>query len=185
MNRSATIPREDASVTQGKGRSLAKTDPRTRDRILTAVGRAWSANGLKASAAAKAFGWSESQESRIRSGQRASAASHAAEAVYLAAQDARRLEAAGFSSAHIEVLIKVVAMWPELDRLSTEELYQELRDTIRYQETRANGECNNLEADYIYGGHLNASALLHAYTLQAAATERAVAILQLIESRKE
>ena len=185
MTRTATIPKPRRTNTQNRVRILAKTDPRKRDEILVATGQGWSVIGLKASAAAGVFGWSETQESRIRSGQRSSAASYAAEAVYLAAQDARHAEAAGYSSAHIEVTLKSIAMWPELEKLTTEELHRELRRTIAAKETRANGECNNLEADYLDDDRVDLAAMRDAHTRQAAASERIVAITQVLTARGE
>lgn len=179
---------EVAEITHGEPRNLAKTDPRRRDLLLDAVGRQRSAIPMKASRVAAAVGHSEGQESRIRNGQRMSPMGRAAIAVHEAVvAEGCPLERAGEVSAYVEVILRTVAMIPELDKLTTPALHQELRDEIARTETRANSTCNNLEGPYLADGPraLDIHAMLDAHTTQAAASTRIAAILQILAQRSQ
>lgn len=182
---------EARSVPQEATRNLTERDPRKRDQLLRSVGRQRAAIPLKASRVAEIVGHSEAQESRIRSGSRMSATGVAAAAVYEAARrEARPLEAAdapGCTAAYIEIILRTVAMIPELEKLSTADLYRELRQEIVRVETRANSLCNDLEADFLLTGDLPADRLhrmLDGHTQQGASSARISAILQILAERQ-
>lgn len=160
-------------------------DPRTRDRILSAVGKARKVVPMKASRMAELSGHSEPQESRIRSGQRMHETARAAIAVYVAAEEeAAGREQEGVTDAMVEVVLRTVSLWPKLERLSTEELHEELRREIARHETRHNSVCNDIDAAYLYDGTLDEEAMTTAHSRQAMSSTRIVAINQILANRK-
>ena len=54
----------------------------------------------------------------------------------------------------------------ELAKRTAQELHEELREEIARVETRANGECNDLDAAYLADGTLDPQAMLEAHTQQ-------------------
>lgn len=180
----STIKPAPVEVTHGGTRKLVKAE-RTKVRVLEAVGDSRDAVPLKASRFAAVLGHSESHESRIRSGQRMSPQGRAALAVYEAAlEEGLPLERAGYSAAFIEVTLRAIAMWPELEKLSTTQLYDELRREVAAVETRANGVCNDMDADCLAGLPFDVGAMLDAHTQQAVSSTRITAILQVLAQRE-
>lgn len=159
-----------------------------RDRVLVAVGNARRSVPLKAGRVAEIMGTSDGHESKIRSGERLSPSGRAALAVYEAAlTEACPMEAAGQCSAFIEFTLRSIAMWPELEKLSSEELHAELRKEIVRRETQANSLCNQLEVSYLDTGKLPAKlreAMLEAHAQQGTSSIRIEAILQIIGQRE-
>lgn len=183
MIRTANMLPVAAPVTHRSTRNLAEQE-RLKDATLVAVGQARGVVPLKASRFAVVVGHSESHESRIRAGQRLSATGRAALAAYEAAEEEGvRLEEAGYCAAYIEVTIRSIAMWPSLEKLTTEELHTELKQEIARVETRANGICNDLDSEYLAGGAADIDAMLDAHTQQATASTRIAAILQVLAQR--
>lgn len=171
-------------IPQQATRKLAEADPRARDRIVSAVGAARKTLPLKASRVAAQSGHSESQESRIRNGQRMNETARAAIACYLAAEkEATGDEQEGVTDAMVEVVIRTVSMWPKLERLSTDELHNELRREIARFETRANSVCNDIDAQYLENGTLDPDAMATAHTRQAMSSTRIAAINQILSGR--
>jgi hypothetical protein len=172
-------------VAQQATRKLAEADPRTRDHIVQAVGRARKTLPLKASRTAKLSGHSEQQESKIRNGQRMSEASRAAIAIYLAAEEeAASGEQEGVIDAMVEVTLRTVSLWPKLERLSTEQLRDELATEIAAHETRHNSICNDLDAAYLHGQKLDKPAMEAAHWRQARSSIRICAIVQILARRE-
>lgn len=167
----------------------AAIDPITRDMLLRAVGSAREMMPLKAARVAAVLGTSPGHESKVRSGQRSSPMSRAAIALYEAVRaEACPLEQAGVASAYVEVTLRAVAMWPELEKLSDDELLLELKREIVRVETRANSACNEAEAEYLMGGKLGGEgirALMEGHTKQGAASIRITAICQVLMQREE
>lgn len=181
-----TVSEQDALVTHDTTRKVAERFPRQRDAILEAVGQQRTAVGPKAEAVARALDHSRSHESRIRSGDRLSPTGRAALAAYAAAvEEGIPLQRAGYDAALIEVTIRSIAMWPELEKLTTEQLREELRREIVRRETRANGVCNELEAAFLGEDNLDTGAMLEAHTQQATASTRIAAIAQVIAQREK
>lgn len=185
------LVRDARAVPQPAVRKLPE-DPRKRDELLRAVGRQRGAIPLKAGRVAAIVGHSATSESRIRSGERMSPLGRAALAVYEAAvEEARPLEAAdapAVTAAYAEIIIRTVAMIPELQKLTTDELYRELRTEIVRVETRANSLCNDLEADFLLTGDLTPErlhGLLDGHTQQGASSARIAAILQILAERQD
>jgi hypothetical protein len=173
-------------IARESSRKLAEADPRTRDHIVQVVGRARKTLPLKAARVAKLSGHSEQQESKIRNGQRMSEASRAAIAIYLAAEEeAASGEQEGVIDAMVEVTLRTVSMWPKLERLSTEQLRDELATEIAAHETRHNSVCNNLDSAYLHKRTLDKQAMEAAHIRQARSSIRICAIVQVLSRRTE
>lgn len=152
--------------------------------VAVAVGFARQSVPLKAERFAAVVGHSKSHESRIRSGDKLSATGRAAVAIYEAVKiEACPIEAAGYCAAIIEVTLRSIAMWPELEKLTTEELRAELKREVARRETRANGLCNDLDSAFLADEKMELAAMLDAHTQQATASTRIAAILQLLIQR--
>jgi hypothetical protein len=189
----ATLKAERAGGKHAASRNGAEgVSPVKRDEVLRAAGRQRAAIPLKAQRVAAVVGIERSVESRIRSGRRNSPLGAASLAVYESAtKEARPLEATGapgVTGAYVEIILRTIAMLPELEKLSTADLYAELRKEIVRVETRANSLCNDLEADFLLTGALPADrlhGLLDGHTQQGASSARISAILQILAERQD
>lgn len=165
-------------------RKFAVSDPRRRDQIRRAAGNGYAAVPLKGLAVAAALGVAEQTWHKRKSGERGSPLSHACEAAYLAASEARTLEDAGIVSAMIDATLKSVAMWPALQDKPTRELCEMLEDTYD-EETVIQGQLDVMQGRRRAGKRVDLEAERALWTRQATLSERCMAILDLLAERSD
>lgn len=162
-------------VPEGPGGTHAPREI-VRDRIRTAAGRGYRIVQGNRKRKASALRIDPTNWSRRESGRINTVLSNAAEEAY-------RLERAGYSSAFFAVTINVCAMWPELERRTVAELEEMLRRELR-EENRTNGAANEQEDAWKDGENV-CEALREAHLKQAARSTRICALLDAIEHKRE
>lgn len=175
--RTAPTPEKAAGA-----RSLSERDPRTRDELREAAGEGYDLIPVKGAVAARLAGVAEGTWHKQRAGQRASKLSRACEAVYEAALEAQSFEEAGYSAAYADATLKSVAMRPVLEKLTTPELDALLSDTYR-RETEIQGQLDVLQMRRAQGLPVGVETERRLWAEQAALSERAMCILDLLEDR--
>lgn len=184
MIRPATMQETPEPGKAEKARSLAERDPRTRDELWEAAGEGYGAIRVKGSVAASALGVDARTWSKRKAGQRSSPLSRACEATYEAALEERALGEAGIVAAYVDATLKSVAMWPALQALTTPELDALLNETYR-RETEIQGELDLLQMKRAQRLRVCVETERRLWTEQAALSERAMAILDILEERPD
>lgn len=166
-------------------RTLAESDPRTRDRLKRAAASGYDAVPAKGLAVARVLGVAEQTWHKRKAGERGSPLSHACEATYVAACEGRTLEDAGIVSAMIDATLKSVAMWPVLQELTTTELCELLEATYD-EETVIQGQLDVMQGRRRAGKQrVNLEEERALWTRQAMLSERCMAILDLLAERPD
>lgn len=146
-----------------------------RDKVRRAAGATYDAMPFSGKKMADALGVHHTAVTHRKQGRRSTALSRFCEEAY-------KLERAGISAAYLIATVQAVAMWPELERLSTSELESLLKQTLR-DETRANSRCNDLDAEVLAGEPVDPEVLRAEHLRQAAKSERVVAIMDILMER--
>lgn len=179
------VQRDGIKGTHEPARNGAEeVSPVERDRLQRVAGASWRTVEGKRERIADALEVDPSQVTRRKDGMHPSRLSRACEAVYVAALESRKLEEAGIVSAFVDATLKSVAMRPTLEHLTTPELVRLLEDTYD-EETMIEGQLNVLQRRRSAGKTVDVNKERDLWTRQAAFSERAMAILDILADRPD
>jgi hypothetical protein len=146
-----------------------------RDQIRRAAGATYEAIPTSGKKMARALDVDPSAITHRKQGRRASALSRFCEEAY-------KLERAGISAAYLVATVNAVAMWPELEKLSTPDLERLLAEELE-AEQEANGHADREEVKH-WRGKTDLEAMRRTHLEQAARSERIIAIADILTERQ-